>query len=154
MRYLATALLAACMAILIVCGTAALADDYNGLQESGAAAFDGSHDGQMGTPLPATLTPTGTTQTVDWDDGNVQFIDLESATGDVTLTLSNPTSGFSYGLVIQQDGASAVDVVWPAAVLWPGGVAPTISIGNDAIDVVTCLYSGTTYKCDRGANYQ
>jgi len=27
-----------------------------------------------------TVTPTGTTQTIDWDDGNAQVIDLGSAT--------------------------------------------------------------------------
>lgn len=110
--------------------------------------------GQVGSILPATLTPTGTTQTVDWNDSNVQKIDLESATGDVTLTLSNPISGFSYALEIQQDGAGgARNIIWPAAVTWQGGVAPVITTANDAIDVVSCMYVGTSYRCDRGAAY-
>ena len=39
--------------------------------------------------VAATLTPVGTTQTIDFDLGNIQTLDLSSATGDVTLTLSN-----------------------------------------------------------------
>ena len=100
-----------------------------------------------------TLTPAGTTQTVDWDDSNAQVIDLASATGDVTLTLSNPLTGASYIVKVIQDAAAPIDLVCPAAVLWPGGVTPVISVGASAVDTVSLLWDGTNYFATIGQNY-
>ena len=93
--------------------------------------------GQVGATIND-IGNSGTTKTVNWNDGNVQFLDM---TGNVTLTLSNPISGFAYTLVIKQ-GAGSQTVTWPAAVKWPGGTAPTLSVGAAAIDVVTLVYNG------------
>lgn len=108
--------------------------------------------GQANSEVVDTLIPSGTTQTVDWDDGNGQTIDLGSASGDITLTLSNPQSGASYIIKIIQ-GATARDIVWPASVLWPDAVTPVISTGNDDIDTVSLYYDGTNYLCNIGQNY-
>ena len=43
-------------------------------------------DGQFYNNLPTILIPTGTTETIDFDNGNIQILDLGSATGNVTLT--------------------------------------------------------------------
>jgi len=100
---------------------------------------------QVGSALPSTLTPAGTTQTIDWDDGNAQVLDLGSATGDVTLTLSNPISGFSYQLKIIQ-GGTARDVVLPTAVkLSDGTTAPHTLDPNttdNSISLLTLTYYG------------
>jgi hypothetical protein len=45
-----------------------------------------SAGGQIYSSLTITHTPTGTTATIDWANGNMQILDLESAAGDVTLT--------------------------------------------------------------------
>lgn len=108
--------------------------------------------GQIYSTIPSTLIPTGTTQTVDWDDGNAQVIDLDSATGDVTLTLSNPNAGASYVLKIIQ-GAIARNLVWPGTVLWPDAITPTISTGNDEIDIVTMFYDGSNFFATIGQNF-
>jgi hypothetical protein len=110
--------------------------------------------GQVYQGSITTYTPTGTTQTIDWDNGNVQTLDLESATGNVTLTLSNPEIGASYILKIIQDSTTSRNVVWPAAVKWQGGTAPTISTGANAVDVITLLYDGTNYYANFGQDYQ
>jgi hypothetical protein len=68
----------------------------------------------------ATLTPAGTTQTIDWDTGNIQQIDLSSATGDVTLTFNNAKTGAYYTLLIDQ-GATVRKLLWPVNVLWEAG---------------------------------
>lgn len=95
--------------------------------------------------LAATLTPSGTTETVNFDNGNSHIIDFGSATGDVTLTLSNPVAGKTYLIKFIQ-GATARNAIWPAAVLWPsGGIAPIISTGNDEEDIITLWYDGTNY---------
>lgn len=100
--------------------------------------------GQAYVTLPTTHTPTGTTQTIDWDDGNVQVMDLGSASGNVTVTLSDGASGGSYLLLVIQ-GATARTITWPASVAWPGGTAPTISTTDDDEDMVSLNFIGSTY---------
>lgn len=92
----------------------------------------------------ATLVPAGTTQTVDWNNGSSHAIDLDSASGNVTLTLSNPLAGARYKIKVVQ-GATARNLVWPASVKWAGGVAPIISITDNAIDLVELYYDGSNY---------
>ena len=92
----------------------------------------------------ATLTPTGTTETIDWADGRNAVLDLGSATGDVTMTLSNPVAGTVYTAKVIQ-GGTARDLLWPPAVLWAGGTPPVISIANDAIDIIQLFFDGTNY---------
>lgn len=104
---------------------------------------------QIASTIPTTLTTSGTTMTVDWNTGGVQVIDLQGASGNVTLTLSNPMVGGSYAIKFIQS-STARNVIWPGTVKWPGGIAPTISVANDAIDVVTLLWDGTIYM----ATYQ
>ena len=70
------------------------------------------------------LTPSGTTETVDFDNGEKQILDLSSASGNVTLTLSNPQTGGQYRIKVIQ-GGTARTLVWPAAVLWPQGEEPS-----------------------------
>lgn len=105
-----------------------------------------------------TYTPTGTTQTVDYTAGNAYQLDLESATGNVTVTLSNPPSTGTYGEIIirvEQDSTTPRNLVWPASVKWPGGTAPTISTGANAVDIVTLKTwdAGTTWYGDFSQAY-
>jgi len=44
-----------------------------------------------------------------------------------------------------QDATGSRTVTWPAAVLWPGGTAPTLSTGANAVDLVALYYDGTNY---------
>lgn len=92
----------------------------------------------------AVLTPSGTTQTVDFNNGNIQRLNLGSASGDVTLTFSNPAQGGSYVLFVTQ-GATARNLTFPVNVKWPQGVAPVLSISNGAIDKITLYYDGTNF---------
>ena len=107
--------------------------------------------GPAGEPTrQTTITPTGTTAGIDWDDGDSVIIDLESATGTVTLTLSNPVDGGSYLIKFLQDsGSNFRDVTLPSSVLLPGESAPTtlnITEVADAIDVLALYYDGATSK--------
>lgn len=94
-----------------------------------------------------TVTPSGTTQTVNFNDGNNQKIDLGSASGNVTVTLSNPQTGALYRIFLIQ-GATARTITWPASVRWPQGVAAILSTANGAIDIVELYYDGTNYYAD------
>lgn len=110
---------------------------------------------QVIASTPGTKTPAGTTETIDWKDGLSQILDLDTASGDVTLTLNNPVAGQSYLLKIIQ-GATARDVILPSTVLFPGATAPTtldISITDNAIDTLTLYFDGTNYLGGFGENY-
>lgn len=124
------------------------------VEVSGIVICSGLHiNGQAHNTIPATMAPAGTTQTIDWDNGNVQVIDLEDASGDVTLTFSNAVAGGSYILKVIQDSAVARNIVWPATVYWPDGVTPVISTGANALDIASFLYDGTNYFGNIGQNY-
>jgi len=110
---------------------------------TGAKTFD-----QLASKVADTLAPTGATQEIDWENGNIQVLDLnDTAAGDVTLTMVNPVAGAKYILKIIQ-GAQTDDVVLPANVLFAGGTAPAtinVSIADDAIDTIEMVYDGTNY---------
>lgn len=93
-----------------------------------------------------TYTPSGTTQTIDLANNLSHKLDLGSATGDVTLTLSNPRLGVSYIIEVTQDNTTPRDIVWPATVKWAGGSAPTVSTGALAIDTIVLWWNGSNYR--------
>lgn len=94
--------------------------------------------------ITSTSTPAGTTQTIDWNSGNSHQLDLGSASGNVTLTLSNPGQSGEYTIRIHNNGNSR-NVIWPASVLWQGGTAPTITVGAGAEDLIRLHWDGTQY---------
>jgi hypothetical protein len=109
--------------------------------------------GQIVTTLPTPLAPAGTTETIDFDNGNVQVLDLDLATGTVVVTLSNPVAGGSYAIKIIQ-GITPRTITWPAAVKWPGGTAMTLSTGDNEIDLLTLIYDGTNYLAVGGNDFK
>ena len=74
----------------------------------------------LGLYQAVTLTPAGISETIDFDLGNKQILDLSSATGTVILTLSNPIEGASYRVKVIQGGTLRA-LTWPANVKWPQG---------------------------------
>jgi hypothetical protein len=102
--------------------------------------------------VAAPLVPAGTTQTIDFNLGTVQTLDLSSATGDVTLTLSNPAVGGFYTLWVIQ-GAIFRDLIFPASVKWPQAQAPILTQATGAIDQVILYWNGTNYLADWQVNW-
>ena len=113
---------------------------------AGLTSTAGSNTLGGGTTINGNLghTPAGTTQTLDWSAGIVQKLSLASATGTVTLTLTNPVAGARYTLFVVQ-GASSRNVTFSPAVKWPGGTPPTISTANGAVDKIELVYDGSNY---------
>ena len=107
---------------------------------TGNTAFSG----QVYSALASTLVPTGTTQTVDWSKGNSQVLTLASASGNVTLTMTNPKPGASYILK---------GIVWPITVLWPDSVTPVVSTSASVVDIVSLFWDGVHYYAAIGQNY-
>jgi len=102
--------------------------------------------------IATTLTPSGTTETIDWANGTIQVIDLGSATGDVTLTLSNPIAGAIYYVKVIQ-GATPRDLIYPATVKWPQAQKALLSQAVGEEDLITLLYDGTNYLSDWQVDY-
>lgn len=90
------------------------------------------------------LAPSSTTQAIDWSLGAIVPLSLASASGDVTLTASNPATAGRYRLIITQ-GATPRDITWFAGVKWENGQAPILSTSNGAIDIIDLYYDGTYY---------
>ena len=98
---------------------------------------------------------TGTTETIDWNDGNFQEIDLESKASGSTITFefTNPFQGASYSLKIIQGVNSISSTTWPANVKWDGGTAYNPTLTNNAEDIISFLYDGVNYYGNFGKNY-
>ena len=128
------------------------------VQDSGVTIDDNdsiSAPGQIVSPAD-TESGSGTTHTIDWDDGNTAILDLNDFSGTVTLTLSNAQSGGYYCIKIIQQ-ASAKTITWPSSspnTLWPGGTECTLSTGDDDEDLVCMLYDGTNYLATCQNDYQ
>lgn len=102
----------------------------------------------------STVTPVGITATLDFANGRVQFLDLGSASGDVTVTLSNPVAGGKYTILVQQ-GATPRDIIWPASVKWPQAQKLLLSQTDDAVDKVELRYdsANSCYYADWDQGY-
>ena len=92
------------------------------------------------------LAPTGTTQTINWVNGNKVMLDLSSATGTVTATLSNPVEGSTYMIFVTQ-GATKRLITWPATVKWPQGEEPTQYHSINTVNSIVMHWDGTNYYC-------
>lgn len=95
--------------------------------------------------------------TVLWDfnASPIAFVTLES--GANILTTVNQVGGtlYPYRLtIIQPSSGGAGTITWPANFLFPGGVAPTLSAANNAIDMLCFVSDGTNlYLIIEGINY-
>jgi hypothetical protein len=90
------------------------------------------------------LYNSGTTVAIDWNNGNVQYVTL--SIGANTFTFSNPKSGGRYVLVLKQPTGGDGTATWPAAVLWSGATAPTLTTTDGYVDMITFVYDGVNSK--------
>ncbi len=94
----------------------------------------------VGFTFPANLTPSGTTATLDWSTGSSVTVDAASTTGTLVLTSTNPVSGGRY--ILKTLGKTGRAWTMPTS-LWAGGVKPTVTAVDGAIDVFQFIYDGT-----------
>lgn len=99
---------------------------------------------------------SGGTLTLDITTGDVFEVSLNANI--TTLTISNPSptgNACSFTLIFTADG-TARTITWPAAVLWAGGTAPTMTSTNAKKDFFVFYTSnaGTNwYGFIAGQNY-
>ncbi|MGB4761925.1 MAG: hypothetical protein WBP12_01045 [Candidatus Saccharimonas sp.] len=95
------------------------------------------------------------TRAINLASGNVVSATLAGATT-FTFTGAVASTACSFGLYLTQDATGGRIVTWPASVRWGGGVAPTLSTGANAIDILVfeTINGGTTwYGSLVGANF-
>lgn len=92
------------------------------------------------------ITSSSNAATINLRDGNLFEHDL---TENVTYTFSNPASSGRASCFILKviQGSTARTITWPSSVDWAAATAPTLSTGNDDVDVFGffTIDGGTTY---------
>lgn len=81
--------------------------------------------------------------TISW---NVSSGSFATVTLGGNRTLSNPSNivdGGSYLLIVKQDGTGSRTLSFGSAYLFPDGVAPTMSTGVNAVDILSFVSDGT-----------
>lgn len=134
-------------------GTTTIATRYS-IDGDGDHNFNGSLkvDGQAYSAIAPTVTPSLLAATIDWDNGNMQVLDLQTGGSVNTLTINNPKAGASYFIKIIQGGGNTI--TWPAAVKWAENDEYAGSIGVGAIDAVALTYDGSSYLANYSLDYQ
>jgi hypothetical protein len=102
-------------------------------------------NGGRGALVQTVTAPGGVTCAIDLSLGNLAIISLASATGNVTLTLTNSVPGLLNFLVVTQ-GSPARNLIWPAGTkqVLLGGTTWIPSAASKT-DVVTFVYDGTNH---------
>ena len=94
-----------------------------------------------------TLTPTGTTQTVDLNAGNHQKLTLASTTGNSTVTLTVPSGASSGGtLIVIQHGTTPRAITWAVSsgtIRWCGTQPTWASDAASANRIVSWRWDGS-----------
>lgn len=90
--------------------------------------------------------------TINWTTDQKQSIFL-TASGTLTFTAPNGPANILLK-VINTGSPVAHPVTWPATVLWPGGTAPTLTLGSPTVDITSFYYDGTNYHGVASTNFQ
>lgn len=117
-------------------------------KDTNVNGFDLSGVDNMTHSGPPTNICGAGTVTVTWDNQQNQMINLNSSPCTVSFVAPDGPSYVVLRLI--QDVTGNRTVVWPAAVQWQGGVAPTLSTTGSEIDWIFCWYDSTaggTYNC-------
>lgn len=98
-----------------------------------------------------TTTTAGAAYTVSLSDGTVFILTLNAG---CTFTFPSPSPGKSFLVQLKQDAVGSRTVTWPASVLWPSGVTPTITTLANKTDIVAFSSDGNYwYGRVIGLNY-
>ncbi len=85
---------------------------------------------------------TGSSFTVTFDNGSVQFLTL---TASCSFTFPTATAGKSLTLHLKQDGVGGRTATWPASVKWPASTSPTLTSTAGKVDIFTFSANGTSW---------
>lgn len=96
-------------------------------------------------------TASAGTTTIVFANGNHQRV---VAGADLAIALTAPSQdAATLSVRITQDATGGRAVTFSTSILWPRGVAPTISTAANAVDLVTLMWDGTNYYGSIGQGY-
>jgi hypothetical protein len=121
-----------------------------------AAAFSGNVTCAQALNVAGAYTGTGNTvlsQVNDGNSGSAFTINFAlgnnhrlTLTATCAITVTNAVAGGVYTIELAQDGAGSHTVTWAAgggaAVIWPGGVTPTLTTTAAHADLFAFIYDG------------
>jgi len=126
----------------------AKAKNWQTIARRGASPANGGGS----TIEPASLQTLTAGATITWDLLNpVASVTLGAAAN--AFTFRNGRAGGTYVIALKQDSIGSRTVTWPSAVVWQGGVAPTLTTTASKVDVAYFVYDGTVYYGSIGQNY-
>lgn len=94
------------------------------------------------------------TTDIDWNNGNVQFVQL--ASGEQALTFVNALGTGRYILIlIQPQSGAKGTVIFPANIKWTANLVPRLTLTNGKEDLITLIYRAETddYRGNYSLNY-
>ena len=86
---------------------------------------------------------TITSGTIPWNLAANQVAKLEVTTNSTLNTPTNPVDGATYMLVVTQGTGGNNTLSFSTAYKFPGGIAPTLSVGSADVDVLAFVSNGT-----------
>ena len=86
---------------------------------------------------------TITSGTIPWNLAENQVAKLEVTTNSTMNTPTNPVDGATYMLIVTQGTGGSNTLSFSTAYKFPGGTAPTLSVGSADVDVLTFVSNGT-----------
>lgn len=86
---------------------------------------------------------------VNWNNGNVQYIQLISGTN--AFTFSNGTSGGRYMTILRQPSSGYGVGTW-SSVQWPYGSTPVLTSATNNVDILTFVYDNLNSSYYGGVN--
>jgi hypothetical protein len=92
----------------------------------------------------------GTTETIDWNNGLKQRIDLNAS---CTISFTDPVGATNMMLLLRQGASTSYTVTWPSDVDWPAGEKPVFDTGTYDYHVISLYYDGNRYYGAFGLNY-
>ena len=98
--------------------------------------------GQAYTPIYDNLTG-GTTFVPDWDNSNVQILTLSGNTN-VSGGTSTMEGGSAYTVIVKQSNGGSHTITWDSTYKWEAGSAPTLSVADGSVDIITFICDGTS----------
>jgi len=92
-------------------------------------------------PVTQYISTTGTAATIDWANGEYVILNATSASGNITLTLSNPKQPYTYIVQVLQ-GNPARNITFPTGTLQGGGTTGNVVIGVvSASQFISVIYN-------------
>jgi len=99
-------------------------------------------DGQIGFKTNTNAISTATARTIDFNLGNTQELDIDTATGTIVITFANMIDGTPYLLNIIQ-GATPREITFSQTVRWSGGSSGKplfINLTNNQETLISIVY--------------